>query len=143
MWLVILRNCLHFVSIKWKENHSSHSRTSNRTKRLHADGDNQHSRTRTVQPQRLSALNVMLSMTSTFVLRKGIFYKSLLKVECLYFLISLWNQFGQTNDNDIFFIHIRPLFTISLLALTVVSDDVYYVFQEKRTNERKANNVNS
>ena len=141
---MILPNCLHFVSIKWKENHSSHCRTSNRTKRLHADRDKQHSRTKTVQPQRLLALNVMLSMTSsTFVLRKGIFYKSLIKVECLYFLISIWNQIGQTNDNDIFLIHIRPLFTISLLALTVVSDDVYYVFQEKRTTERKADNVNS
>ena len=41
-----------------------------------------------------------------------------------------------------FFIHIRPLFTISLLALTVVSGDVYCVFQE-RTTDREANNVNS
>ena len=65
-----------------------------------------------------------------------------MKVECLYLLISIRNQFGQTNVNDIFFIHIRPLFTISLLAFTVFSDDVYCVFQERAT-EREANNVNS
>ena len=57
--------------------------------------------------------------------------------------ISIDKEPVWTNEcNDIFFIHIRPLFTISLLALTVVSDDVYRVFQE-RTIEREANNVNS
>ena len=60
----------------------------------------------------------------------------------LVFMISIRNQFGQTNDNDIFFILIRPLFTMSLLAFTVDSDDVYCVFQE-RTTESEATNVNS
>ena len=74
MWLVILRNCLHFLSIKWEENHSSHFGTSNRTKRFRADGINSTAEQgqynlKDWQP----ALNVMLSMTSTFVLRKGIF----------------------------------------------------------------------
>ena len=57
--------------------------------------------------------------TSTLMSRKVIFQKSFTKMESLYYMIPLRNQFGQANDNDAF--AITSLFKTFLLTLAVTT----------------------